>query len=226
MDDLYHRDLPTRFQATERFVSDEKCLIEARPRGCWGSANAWIILVGPSPGGAKDANSSWHGGPGRPMDKNQARISSKAGTITFQDGKNRNERWMRLIDDFTGDRKYTSALTAVCNLDWGNQKNEALIPQAWLEAGCPVVGEIIQKSKPRVIAAMTVIVWDNLVKYYEAAKREVVVCEGLKRNPVRLRLFEEFDTFLIKVRHPSYPIPKTEREIFRQFASKHVTNPA
>ena len=56
MNSIHHPDLHMRFLATEEFQRNGNKREETWPRACWGSANAWIVLVGPSPGAPKDAN--------------------------------------------------------------------------------------------------------------------------------------------------------------------------
>jgi len=223
MHNLYDPDLAARFVATEEFQNDGKRRDEQWPRACRGAANAWIILVGPSPGAPVDAEHPWPGGPNRLRD-GQATISLHATAIDFANGKNRNQRWMTLIDQFTRDRKFTVALAAICNLDWQEQANAALVPEEYLRAGCGGVDQVIKTTKPRIVAALTVRVWDHLAAFYRNLNKiaEEIPCAGMRRNPLRLRLFEAFDTFLIKVRHPSWPVPLTERQAYNQFVKDRV----
>jgi hypothetical protein len=222
MNDIHDPDLQRRFLATKEFQFDGNKLDEKWPRACWGSANAWIILVGPSPGAPKDANNSCPREPDRP-DDSCASISLQAGHIDFPNRKNRNVLWRSLIDQFTGcNKEYTEALTGICNLDWVEQANQSLVQEKYLRQGCLVVDRIIRKTKPRVVAAMTVRVWDLLSEYYrQNIEAEVPSC-GLKRNPLRLRIFQEFETFLIKTRHPSWPISSVEKDAYRRFAKDHL----
>jgi len=221
MNNLHDADPQKRFLATTEFLSSGNKVDEKWPRACWGSANAWIILVGPSPGAPRDPNNRWPGGPNRPED-DYASISLQASLINFADGKGRNERWMSLVDAFTGDRKLTEALRAVCNLDWGQKANQNEVKDEYLLLGLPVLDKIIRKTEPRIVAAMTVKVWNLLSEFYRGKIEMKVPCCGLKRNPLRLRIFEGFDTFLIKTRHPSRPISKLEKDAYRQFAKDHL----
>jgi hypothetical protein len=129
---------------------------------------------------------------------------------------------MSLIDQFTGDRKYTIALTAVCNLDWQQQSNQALVPEEHLRLGCRVVDGIIRQTQPKIVAALTVKVWELPSEHYRDATEGEIPCVGLTRSPLRLSLFKEFDTFLIKVAHPSRPVRGTEKSAYRQFAKEHL----
>src|SRR5437879_4687969 len=155
MDDLYHPNIGMRYLATERFQNDGKKHEEFWPRACWGSANAWIVLVGPSPGAPMDPKNPWPGGPKRPVD-DHAQISLSASVVDFPNGRYRNERWMSLIDQFTGNRKHTLALAAICNLDWQQQTDQDSIPDERLRDGCTVVEKVINETRPRIVAALTV----------------------------------------------------------------------
>lgn len=224
MRDLYDPDLESRFLATKKFARDRKrCLVW--PRACWGSGNAWIIFVGPSPGAPRDAKHPWPGGPNRPAD-DHAEISLHACDINFGAGDSRGKRWMSLIDEFTGCRDYTTALTAVCNLDWSQHADQTLVPDEYLRDGCVVVDRIIKATRPRIVAAMTVPVWDHLLAFYGAKATEEVPYDGFLRSPRRLHLFDGFDTFLVKVRHPSRPIPRVEREAYRRFVAECIPRDA
>ena len=64
--DLHHPVAEHRFRAAVSFNGQA---VDARwPRACWGSANGWLMLVGPSPGRKDPEEPFAPGGPNRPFD--------------------------------------------------------------------------------------------------------------------------------------------------------------
>ena len=237
---LYDPDINLRYKATCEYEVREEILTAKWERACWGSLNGWIMLIGPSPGKADSQNEKWSGGIDveRPKDET-AVISSKAGVIDFNSNKARNKKWTNLILDFVDKVEYAEALTTVCNLDWGHNSSQSNIPLDYLRQGCTVVFDKIVQTKPRIVAAMTVSVWEILLDHFnnvcspntEAAYiTPLALNTNLKRSPMIVKVRENDNAFLfMKLRHPSRPIPTKERHEYRKISgyirNNEIDNP-
>lgn len=226
---LYDSELHVRYKATCEYVANGNAMKDKWERGCWGSLNGWIMLVGPSPGKADSTDDQWSGGADieRPKDEIST-ISKHAGIINFPSNQARNKKWTNLIVDFVKERDYAEALTTVCNLDWGHNPDQRKIAAKDLRAGCPVVFDKIVKTKPMIVAAMTVSVWEILLVHFTticspASQYAYIVPlsyeTSLKRKPLLVKIRDNDHPFLfIKVSHPSRPIPAIERQEYRNIS--------
>src|SRR6266498_3239108 len=127
--DRYSPDVKHRYQAA---VAEEGTLLSGRwPFACFGSANAFLALIGPSMGKAGERETSQLGGPRRPGG-DQMRIGHYQ---HFNWPGARSDRWRRLAAALLGHDQYIYYLTAVFNLDWSHEVDERNIPDAHLHAG-------------------------------------------------------------------------------------------
>lgn len=158
---LLSPNLEIRFRATVRGGDRQ---VDTWPRGCRGSANGWLMLVGPSPGRADDSNDRWPGGPGRPIDE-IASVGPHASALQFDTNRGRNRRWSMLYEAVFGRTDYAAALTSLVNLDWGHYSDAKTIPEDYLQAGCRVVYDLILLSRPRIVLALTKTTWSILTPF-------------------------------------------------------------
>ncbi len=205
--DLYSADISSRYAASLRYESEHPGIVDTWPRGCWGAANGWLMLCGPSPGKKDTADNIWSGEPGRPIDE-KVRIGHDAGRINLAANRARNARWRKLASSACGSEDIANCLTAVANLDWRHYPDHRKIPQDYLRDGCHTVLEIMRKSKPRVVITLVKITWNYLSDYLD----QFCVSEALTSDEyslqVRIVHLPEclHKTLLLKSpQHPSRP---------------------
>lgn len=157
---LYSPYLEDRYRATINVAPGRYSYLW--PRACWGAANGWLLLIGPSPGRADNDDDVWVGGPNRPIDS-RAIIGPNAGDISFNTNKARNNRWDKLREAVFDKMSYANALTTLANLDWGHYPDSREIPDAYLKEGCEIVQNIMKKSKPRIIITLVKRTWEVLL---------------------------------------------------------------
>jgi len=80
---LHSRDASKRYRASLAFAKRYPDVSEVWPRGCYGAANAWLLLVGPSPGKAGPKEVPRLGGNNRPINKDVC-IGPGVGVIDFK----------------------------------------------------------------------------------------------------------------------------------------------
>ena len=120
------------------------------PFSNWGAANAWLVLLGPSPGkddgGAKGTHT--------------VRVGLPC-PIQFNTYRNRNPRWRKLWEEpfgphlRVGDENLGEYLTALMNLDGTNEPDETKLTNASLVNGCDRVERQLNQCRPKVIVALT-----------------------------------------------------------------------
>lgn len=188
--------------------SESGSLDEKWPLGCFGAANAYLVICGPSPGGSSDPAKVNAGGANRPRGG-----IKKYGPGSFDIsswGGSRVERWNKLCASLLcGEEKHIDRMTAVLNLDWGNNPDTSKnpIPKSVLQPGFDDhVWEEIKKVKPRVITALTNSVWDvmkNKMEEHSVSFSEPPV--KLTRKPIFLQLPDTgfVSMFLKTQNHPS-----------------------
>jgi hypothetical protein len=204
-EDLFHPDLEQRYQATRSFCRSGRKLNCEWPKGCWGAANGWLMLVCPSPG--KDPMME-----GKPKEvlrpKQRVYYGLNEGKITFGP-EVRNTRWNTFTKSLMrGKENYAYALTSVANLDWWFHRREREIPDQDLRKGCPFVWNVIQKSKPRIVVATTNRVWDTFSPHIKQfACPDVVFPNSLTRLPIVFQIpgYSARSVFLKSPQHPSWP---------------------
>lgn len=200
---LFSGDLDERFHATKNRPAQ---VFERLPRGCWGSANGWLMLLGPSPGRADPDEISATGGVNRPNDSN-ASIALEPGRINFTSNPSRSDRWNLLTSTIVGSEKKASALTTVANLDWGHQANSAELEASYLRQGCPIIWDFIQKTRPRVIVVLVWRTWKTFTSFLGENKFGVLepVFEDLHPVPWKIQIPGcDFSSLVVKAgQHPS-----------------------
>jgi hypothetical protein len=200
---LFSADLEKRFHATKRHA---ETTFSGLPRGCWGSANGWLLLLGPSPGRADRNQQTWRGGLSRPFDSGVS-ISSDSGRIEFKGNPARNRRWNLLTSTITSSEKKAFALTTIANLDWGHNPDAGAISLKTLEAGCPIVWDFAATTKPRVVVVLHWKTWEVFSNFLLAKKsgESLLGNFGIQPAPIRIRIVGcDFESLVIKSpQHPS-----------------------
>jgi hypothetical protein len=201
-DNLYSPVLQERYEATihSHYVKEREW-----PEACYGAANAFLIICGPSPGKEDKGKVKKRGGDGRKK-TNSKTIGKNVFDINWK-GKARVARWNRLCNALIGEEDCIRSLTALLNLDWGNNSNSSNIPKTYLELGfSKYVWPLIIEAKPKILVALTNRVWD--VMRNEILKHRVnytVPSNKLTREPIFFRIpGSDFISVLIKTQnHPS-----------------------
>jgi len=178
--DLFSPSLKVRYEATKAFALKGGKHEPDTWEGCWGSANGWTMLVGPSPGSRKDAIPDHTDQLAlRKKLSKQIFIRPKACEIQFKDewkdGKKpekqtrREKNWTRLMAAAAGgDTDVAEALTTVANLDFLNCALEKNIQHQRLVSGSEQVLELIRLSRPRLLIPLTMNVYRVFRDYLQA----------------------------------------------------------
>jgi hypothetical protein len=189
MTELYSPSLRRRYHASIK--AGAKQTSKLWPPGCGGATNAYLVLVGPSPGGSSGA---------KRYPRNQGPEA-----MSFRWGSHRNARWTRLCATILGDECRARTLTALLNLDWRHSTNEWAISDARLRTGWTNrIWPLLAEVRPRIVCALTNRVWDVITNSREGAC-EVAKCRfKLAREPLWLTIPGcGFQTLLVKSNHPS-----------------------
>jgi hypothetical protein len=199
---LYSPSLEERFFAT---VTAGRIDLGRRwPIACDGAANAFLVLIGPSPGSPTPGEAVQLGGADRPLHRS---MELGANVIAFDWGGQRVKRWERMCAAILGGDKYWPALTALLNLDWQHSGDEKRIQQASLAYGLNnYVWPLLSDLRPRIVCALTNSVWDVLRPAAEENLIAFPPCPvALSRQPLVFRIpTSDFNTVLIKPHnHPS-----------------------
>jgi hypothetical protein len=199
---LFSPVLDDRYQATIKATENE-CR-KLWPNACWGAANGWLMLLGPSPGGADKDETVRPGGANRPMDS-EVSIGPCAGRIHFDSNQGRNRRWDRLREAVFGDLDHADALTTLANLDWGHNADHRSIPDAYLSMGCASVFEVMKQAKPRVIITLVRRTWDILLPFLESRQAIVPGYASATGLDCRLLRLPENGAQTLLLRSPQHP---------------------
>lgn len=152
-----------------------RCTSQLWPAGSGGATNAYLVLLGPSPGGATGAK----------------RYPRNIGpeSMGFEWGGRRNSRWIQLCTEILGDECRARALTALLNLDSRHTTNERNISEAALREGWEErIFPLLSSVQPRIICALTNRVW-NIITDGELGDPEVASFgKSLARQPVLLQI--------------------------------------
>ena len=204
--DRYSSDVELRYEAA---ISEEGTLLSAQmPFACFGAANAFLTLIGPSMGGPAPNDIVQPGGPNRPAGS-PMRIGHY---YHFNWQRTRSDRWRRLAAALLGANHYVDYLTAVLNLDWSNQSNANDVDHTYLQPGFDeYVWPAIMEIKPRIVCALTNAVWQTI----ESTIRELAVSSPpsfpssilVPKPPIFFTLPNaDFTSMLLKAHnHPSQP---------------------
>lgn len=201
-DALYSDDLAVRYAAsTERPTLETGDLW---PLGCGGAANAFLALVGASPGGETNTPDRAYEAIGKPM-----RIGPEA--MNFNWGDSREKKWTRFCSDMLGSPQHARALTALLNLASQHSTNArrdlraSEFGSSWAHAVWPV----LKKVRPRIVCTLMDSVWDTVLPTVRAASIPFATNPypgGLKHDPVIFRFPEApwpsiaFQSY----KHPNY----------------------
>jgi hypothetical protein len=201
-DDLYSDDVSRRYQAT--LSAGNLVMPTSWPIGCQGAANGFLVLIGPSMGGAGRGQRAQLGGANRPVSEPR-RIGPEV--MSFKWGDSRHVRWTRLCAEMLGAEKYVPALTSLLNLDWRHSTSEKNVPeQDMLNGFTQCVWPLLAEVRPRLVCPLTNRVWDIVLRQAEKHRVPFEPCPiGLPRAPVFVTLpGSESVTMLIKPHtHPS-----------------------
>ncbi|MEQ1908034.1 MAG: hypothetical protein ABMA15_04385 [Vicinamibacterales bacterium] len=199
---LFSPKLQRRYRASLRAGHTE--LPTRWPAGCGGAGNAFLVLLGPSPGGVRKGGRPAKGGGNRP--KGWA-MGLGAEAMNFDWGDHRKARWTRLCAEMLGGEPYVRAMTALLNLDWRNSTDEKAIPIADLEAGWDEhILPLLSTVRPRIVCALTNRVWNVVAPAAERTRMAFPACPvELAREPIAFRISGcRFPTLLVKPHnHPS-----------------------
>jgi hypothetical protein len=207
--ELFSLDIEIRHSTSILYGEKHRGPFAHWPRGCWGSANAWLMLCGPSPGRADGPNQRSLGGPERPRDV-PVSIGKESGKIEFESNKGRNKRWQNLVRAVFGDEETSASLTCVANLDWGNYGDHRDIPTTHFDEGCGTVLKVMQSSQPCVVITLVTVTWDYLAaflsEFFVELDLQPPLVEG--RKPLNCRVMQLpgciHKTLLLKSpQHPS-----------------------
>jgi hypothetical protein len=222
-EDLFHPTLEGRYNSTRGFCGGHSKPNGKWPKGCWGAANGWVMLVGPSPG--RDPSVE---GKSKQSLRPRQRVYYGLDQGKIQFGDARDGRWNRLTKALCADNEdYAYALTSVANLDWWCYRRECDIPKAHLREGCASVWKTIQASKPRVVVALTNKVWEMISRHVsQFARPDVDVVNLLTRTPIVFQIpgYSAASLLIKSQQHPSWPfkssyymaLGKTVRSFLRQ----------
>jgi hypothetical protein len=124
--------------------------------------------------------------------------------------------------------EYAYALTSVANLDWQNSTKEADIERSRLENGCPIVWNVIEASRPRIVVALTNSVWDVFGPTVAKHKYGSFFYDGPSvRMPFLFKITSQSapSLFFKSPRHPSYPLSSAHREQIGQIVTRFMELP-
>lgn len=211
---LYSPSLAARLAATKQYLATPNQLdSEYYPEGLRGSANAYLVLVGPSYGAHKGTDEKQDCRTDIRPTSNWAKkiIGHGLGLNCFQDGsKARTERWNKLLLACLGTEDAVKHLSALYNLDWGHHANQSSVPKQHLQAGADVVAQYIYAAKPRIIMPLTKMVWSFLIPSLINSGSKILQQNVLKdHQSLLIRLDDkstttEFDTIIVRpYNHPS-----------------------
>ncbi|MFI5398927.1 MAG: hypothetical protein ACHQ9S_25635 [Candidatus Binatia bacterium] len=199
---LYSDDLAVRYAASsERPTRDTGDLW---PLGCGGAANAFLALVGASPGGKTNTPDSVYEATGKPM-----RVGPEA--MNFNWGDSREKKWTRFCSDMLGSAQYARGLTALLNLASQHSTNARRdldfgeFGRSWTQSIWPV----LKKARPRIVCALMDSAWEAVLPTVRAARVPFAnnpYPAGLKHGPIVFRFPEApwpamaFQSY----KHPNY----------------------
>jgi hypothetical protein len=201
---LYAPNLQQRYRASLR--ADITELPTHWPAGCGGAGNAFLVLLGPSPGGVRKGAGPAKGGADRPQGTT---MGLGAEAMNFDWGDQRKVRWTQLCAEMLGEERYVRAMTALLNLDWKHSTDEKAIPKADLENGWNEhILPLLSQVRPRIVCALTNRVWRIVAPVAERTQVALPDCPvKLAREPMAFKIHGcNFPTLLVKSHyHPSWP---------------------
>src|ERR1017187_10406348 len=206
---LYSSDPQIRYDASKTYGEELPAQEFQWPPGCWGAANAWLALVGPSRGKPP---------PGKPagtLQPEHPKIGEKALSIQFAEGKGRNPRFAAICRAGFGSNigeDIPRKLSALLNLCPDNEADSRKLQEVLLQKGCEPVWKSLREAKPRVIIALSRKVWDYLPPFLEqhGFKDERISApppfkHGRPLDCKVLPLFPETKRHTLLLRSPQHP---------------------
>ena len=136
----------------------------AWPRGCYGAARAWLLFVGPSPGGLEGSAP-----PSRPWDEEPLH------NVVFDDFRDWNGGFPvsmePLVTGLIGlPFRLSGRLYAIANLDWKKTPRASEVSTDHMKAGLPDMFEVLKMTQARVLVPMTRQVARLLIDYLREEK--------------------------------------------------------
>jgi hypothetical protein len=212
-DALFSPDLKERLAATCVYDSHTSNNTEEEwIAGCRGAANAFVVMLGPSPGTPDPGEKLLTRTPQRPTWHHPFRIGPNAGVSLqpFGSGKKARPGWGRLFtagfSEKSPNTQAANALTGIWNLDWCHQSRETGTPDEALREGAETIIELVTKVKPRVIFTLSAKVNDTFWESISQFQCEKSGAPLENTQPVEV-LFPgvPFPTLVLRsIRHPSY----------------------
>jgi hypothetical protein len=210
MRDIFSANIEERYQASRKPLPNDSGISKV-PYGCGGAANAYLVLVGPSPGTASegqvvpDSNL-------RPCNKTLT-IGEKAMNFNWGNSQGtqkdvRFERWTKLCGAILGDEKYVTALTALFNLDWSHSGDQKALSKEKLQVGWnDHIWPLTKKVKPVILCPLTNQVWNIMqseVEQLPIIKRPEFHFDVAKKKPFCFQFMDAaYPSFFIKpANHP------------------------
>ncbi|MCF7864353.1 MAG: hypothetical protein K9L89_06165 [Kiritimatiellales bacterium] len=206
-DMLFSPVLDERMSATQRHTAEDE-ILPKWPWGNHGAANAWAVLVGPSPG-KEDPNLI--SGP------QPRRIGGNCGFQGFTHLKNRNRAWLEVSEagfGSTGTSTHRETLSALFNLSSKNTSNASSLSRDELATFSDACVARIIECRARVILAIERRVFDILTDAINSSRSFVSREFTGSENPYTSRMTDchvwhyakedELNDILL-IRSPSHP---------------------
>ncbi len=211
MSDLYAASLAVRYAASAR-LGTTQIMDEYWPGGGGGAANAFLVAVGPSPGGeSATADNVRYGLTGKPK-----RLGPAAMNYDWpgKDGRRSGAgtKWQAFASGILGSDAHARALMALLNLVPMYAPDGSTVPTAGFDTSFRVViWPAILTTQPRLVCAVTNAVWETMATTLTphalqcaanpyaavafAQRRQMLV--GVPEVPWPICVFQS-------VRHPNY----------------------
>jgi len=231
--DCYSPILERRYRAT--IAHNGTVLAKRWPCGCFGAANAFLVLVGPSMGGVLSNETPKRGGANRP---HYGKMAIGRDLQSFDWHDHRKARWSRLCAEILGAESYVSSMTSLMNLDWMNSTDESAIPQEDLNKGLRgYVWPLLCLVRPRIICTLSNRVWDTMLSAIQDCepsnfKLRFSLADSKGNSPSRTPLVfrlpnSNFSTLLVKPhRHPSRALSYEQCSIIGRACHVFLNQPA
>ena len=134
------------------------------PQGCYPTTKAWLVFVGPSPGGKTEVETKERRWSSR-------RWQNKVYTEPDEWSTGFRISYRLLVSGIIGFPFETSGkLYAFANLHWNHCPKASAIPTEKLIQGLPDVGYVLRKAQPKVVVPLTILVNDLLIGYLEESR--------------------------------------------------------
>jgi hypothetical protein len=189
MKNLYSPKLEDRYKAT---MASNLKLGKRWPGACTGAANAYLVLIGPSPGANSKARAVER--PSGPI------MEIRPERMTFEGWESNPSiprRWVSLCASLLGGEQYVQPMTADFNLDWGHEGNQRNVAQDYLGAGLDIIWPLLKTVKPRIVMPLTRTVCELVITKIPGAALPKVA------QPLRFKIGDCESLLLRPHNHPS-----------------------